>query len=135
MIKHSLKLLVLLSVLVLLMGARTAELEDPVTLDVPAGLKAEQVNKALKKALLGRKWSIAKDGKTSIESVLYIRRHVVTIRVDYNAEKVSFNYVSSENMNFSDEDGTRRIHKNYNAWVQNLANDARIEMQRVLYAE
>lgn len=133
MIKHSLKLLVLLSVLVLLMGARTGPLIDPVYVDVPPGLTTEQVKKAIKKALLGRKWTVAKEGKNAIESVLYLRTHVATIRIDYSTKKVSFNYVSSVNLKYKvDEDGGKRIHKNYNAWVRNLANDLEVELKRAV---
>ena len=53
--------LLLVSALVFLMGARQVPLTDPEPLAVPAGLKVEQVTKAIKAALVGRTWAITSD--------------------------------------------------------------------------
>jgi hypothetical protein len=51
-----------------------------------------------------------------VEGTLTLRSHVAVVEIPYNAKTYSIVYKSSSNL---DEKGGQ-IHKNYNAWVQNL---------------
>lgn len=133
MTKHMPKLFVLLPLLILLMGARTAPIVDPVSLDVQAGLTQKQVGEAVRQALMERRWLIDTNNPGSIDSTLHVRKHTVKIHVDFSATKVTFHYVSSENLNYSEEEGERIIHKSYNSWIDNLVNSTRLQLQRVVY--
>lgn len=116
-------LLSLLPVLLLLMGARQVPLNDPDPIMVPAGLQAEAVAKEIKRALIGRNWTITGEQPGQIDSTLNLRAHVARIRVEFDAEKVRIHYVSSENLKYEEKKGERVIHKNYQSWINNVVTD------------
>ncbi|MBD8525418.1 hypothetical protein [Pseudomarimonas arenosa] len=116
-------LIVLLPLMLLLMGARQAPLNDPDPIMIPQGLSGEQVVKEIKRALIGRNWTITNEQQGRIDSTLNLRDHVARIAVSYDAERISVAYVSSENLKFEEKKGERYIHKNYMSWVNNVVVD------------
>ncbi|MCB1554442.1 MAG: hypothetical protein KDJ14_11605 [Xanthomonadales bacterium] len=113
----------LLPTLLLLMGARQAPLTDPDPVAVPPGVSAEVVQREIKRALLGRNWTITGESAEGIDATLNLRDHVARIRVTRDGERVRFVYVSSENLKFEEKKGQRYIHKNYLSWINNLVTD------------
>ncbi|WP_148715471.1 hypothetical protein [Chitinolyticbacter meiyuanensis] len=49
-------------------------------------------------------------------------KHFFTITVNYDASSYQIKYVQSENLDYRDEDGVRKIHRNYPIWIQSLVN-------------
>ncbi|MFG0599654.1 MULTISPECIES: hypothetical protein [Delftia] len=47
-------------------------------------------------------------------------KHQVNIAVHYNTDTYRISYLHSVNLNYSEGDGKREIHPNYNRWVRNL---------------
>ena len=122
-----LKLLLLLPVLLLLMGAK--ELRDPDPVAVPAGLPAAEVVRAIKTALGGRTWTVSKEVPGRIDATLYLRAHVARIAITWDDSQVRLAYVSSENLDYKDKNGKRYIHKNYLSWVNNVLADLSRNLQ------
>lgn len=122
-------LLLLLPVLLLLMGARQAPLVDPDPIMIPQGLSSETVVKEIKRALIGRNWTITSEQPGRIDSTLNLRAHVARIAVSYDNQRVSIAYVSSENLKFEEKKGQRYIHKNYASWINNVLTDLNRGMQ------
>ena len=116
-------LLLMLPLLLLLMGARQAPLVDPDPIAVPSGLEAKQVEREIKRALVGRGWTITAESEGTIDSTLNIRAHTARVRISYDTERVTLNYVSSENLAYEEKRGQRLIHKNYASWVNNVLTD------------
>ena len=116
-------LLCLLPLMLLLMGARQAPLLDPDPIMIPEGVSSEQVAKEIKRALIGRNWTITQEQPGQIDSTLNLRAHVARIAVSYDAQRVSIRYVSSENLKFEQKKGERFIHKNYMSWINNVVGD------------
>ena len=127
--RRLLKLLLLLPVVVLLMGAR--ELRDPDPVAIPQGLSSQQVARAIKMALTGRTWVVSKEAPGRIDATLNLRAHVARIALSYDASQVTLAYVSSENLDYKEKNGKRTIHKNYLSWVANVLSD----LSRILQSE
>jgi hypothetical protein len=116
-------LLILLPLLLLLMGARQAPLADPDPIAVPAGLELKTVEREIKRALIGRGWTITAEAEGQIDSTLNIRAHSARVRISYDAQRVALAYVSSDNLAYEEKRGERYIHKNYASWVNNVLTD------------
>lgn len=103
--------------------ARSAPLSNPDPIAIPAGLSQEQVVKDIKRALIGRGWSVTAEQPGQIDSTLHLRKHTARIKVTYDQGHVRLAYVGSEELNFKEKNGQRSIHPNYLGWVGFLVND------------
>lgn len=123
--------LLLISALVFMMGARQVPLVDPQPIAVPAGLKLEQVTKAIKAALVGRTWGITSEEAGHIVSTLNLREHMAKIDIAYDTQTIRIKYLDSGELMYADKKGQRVIHRNYLTWIQNLVNDIRRNLMLV----
>lgn len=80
------------------------------------------VRNAILRGASQRSWTVKaqKDGVITLE-ILVRGKHQVVVDVLYDAHSFQIKYVSSNNLNYEEEDGKRMIHPNYNNWVNNLA--------------
>jgi hypothetical protein len=115
--------LLLVAAMVFLMGARQVPLTDPQPIAVPAGLKVEQVSKAIRAALAGRAWAVTSEEPGHIVSTLNVREHMAKIDIVYDVQTIKISYLGSGELLFAEKKGQRMIHRNYLSWVQNLVND------------
>jgi hypothetical protein len=109
-------------------------LKEPAPVQVPQGLTQEQVAEAVKATLLGRGWAINSQRAGVINSTLYIREHTATINAIYDIEQVQLKYVDSTNLDYSESNGERQIHRNYNSWIDNLVNDLRVKLSGLAFS-
>ena len=109
--------------------ARKAPLTDPAPVSIPSGLDQAQVAKDIKRALIGRGWTIEQDQPGDIVSVLYLRTHVARVHVTWDASTIHIAYVDSKNLDFQERKGKRFIHPNYLGWVSNIAQDMKTNLQ------
>ena len=112
------------------LAAKAAELVDVDPLEVPAGMAQAKVAKAIKLALLGRRWSVGKEEPGYIEGTLNNRKHMVKLAITYGRTEIKFKYLDSAEMNYREHDGTRYIHPNYYKWVNNVRSDISAELLR-----
>jgi hypothetical protein len=115
--------LLLISAMVFLMGARQVPLTDPEPIAVPAGLKIDQVAKAIKASLVGRTWAVTQEEAGHIVSTLNVREHMAKIDIVYDLQTVRIKYLDSGELLYAEKKGQRMIHHNYLSWIQNLVND------------
>ena len=115
--------LLLVATLVFLMGARQVPLADPEPIAVPAGLKLEQVAKAIKASLVGRTWAVTQEEPGHIVSTLNLREHMAKIDIAYDLQAIKIRYLDSGELLYAEKKGQRVIHRNYLSWIQNLVND------------
>ena len=115
---------------ILLIACTSAEVMDPAPLK--AGSSMDTTRDAIARGMAVREWKIKGEKSGEILAEVVVReKHTVAVTIDYDRDIVSFKYASSDNMNYEvASDGTRYIHKNYNAWVNNLRSD--IEQQLML---
>lgn len=109
--------------------ARSAPLIDPDPIAIPAGTDPAKVAKDIKRALMGRGWSITNEQPGQIDSTLNLRAHVARIRVSYDAKHVRFAYVDSNNLDYKLKGGKPYIHKNYLGWIGYLTTDLSTNLQ------
>jgi len=115
--------LLLVSAVVFLMGARQVPLTDPQPVAVPAGLKIEQVSKAIRAALAGRAWAVTSDEPGHIVSTINVREHMAKIDIVYDLQTIKIKYLESGELMYAEKKGQRMIHRNYLNWILNLVND------------
>lgn len=88
---------------------------------------AEQIRAALQAAGGQRGWQITPAGAGKAVAVLNVRgKHSVTADVAYGNGQYSIKYRDSTNMNY--DAGANSIHPKYNAWVQTLIDETRIQL-------
>jgi hypothetical protein len=67
---------------------------------------------------------VSKESPGEIKATLMARGHTARIAITYNLQDVTIKYDSSENLHYGPgKDGEPVIHKNYNSWIRNLAQD------------
>ncbi len=91
-------------------------------------MTADGMRKAIKTALLARKWMPSEKGPGVIAGHLINRTHILDIEVKYSARSFEINYVGSENLMYEVEDGQPVIHRNANLWMQNLERDIQLQV-------
>ena len=128
MIRSRLAALLLVPLAFTLMGAK-AVLADPEPVQVPAGIAAADVAKAIKVGIVRRGWSVTKDEKGEIEAVLNVRTHMAKVSIPYNTKEVAIHYVASDNLEYQEKGGVKYIHGNYLKWVRNMQSDIQRELQ------
>lgn len=88
-------------------------------LEVPRSVSMAALDKTIRVAAANRGWTVKRKGRGKIEARIAVRDHVAVIKITYSRRQYSIQYQDSQNLKY---DGSR-IHKNYNSWVQLLAND------------
>ncbi|EIL98133.1 hypothetical protein RHOFW104T7_15970 [Rhodanobacter thiooxydans] len=130
--RSRLLLLLLLPMLLLTMAFRQTPLVDPPPIDVPAGLTAVQVSKAVKGALIGRTWVVTAEHADGIDAALNGNDYQAKIHVAFDTHQVKISYVDSTNLKYKvKKDGTRLIHTNYMNWMRYLSGDIGRDLQLI----
>ena len=88
---------------------------------VPTAAKTEDIPKAIKSALIAREWTIQEEEQDKIEARIFVRSHKAGIVINYNAQRIRIQYVSSDNLDYNKSENA--IHRNYNKWIHFLERD------------
>ena len=112
-------------------AANTAPLYTPEPIQVPAGKSAEDVKKAVRKALFDKAWEIREIGPghqqgKHTKSGGKGKLHVAVVDVRFDAKSVRIVYKDSQELNYDKESGV--IHKTYNSWAKNLEKNIRANL-------
>jgi len=125
-------LLLLLPLLLLTMAFRQVPLADPPPIDVPAGLTAVQVGKAVKGGLIGRGWTVTAEQADGIDSTLTGNDYTARIHVAFDTRQIKISYVGSTNLKYEvKKNGQRMIHTNYMGWMRYLSDDIGRNLQLI----
>lgn len=84
----------------------------------------DSVHNAIRRAGASLGWQMKTIKPGLMVGTLNLRNHSAVVDVAYNTKSYNITYKDSANLKY---DGTS-IHKNYNAWVQNLDNKIRVEL-------
>ncbi len=88
----------------------------------------KDVYKAIVRAGAGLGWNVKKIKSGVAEASLHLRTHLAIVTINYSATDYSITYKTSINLNY--DEATKKIHTNYNGWIQNL--DRAIKTQLTL---
>lgn len=105
---------------------RTEPVRTPQTI-ITAHVTTEQVKKAIIEAGQGRDWIMSVVRPGVINATQNVRKHSVTIRIDYSEKDYSIHYVNSVNLLASGGE----IHRSYNHWVNNLDKDIQKKLSAI----
>ena len=117
---------VVVLLLVVLAGCRSAPIRDVDKSPVPPGATEEQVQKAIMSAGNSLGWQMKVKEPGLIFGSLAVRNHLAEVDIPYSSKSYSIRYKSSSNLDYNPTD--RTIHKNYNSWIQNLDTAIRSRM-------
>ena len=79
-------------------------------------LTMEQVEKAIIKAGVQKKWKMMVIKPGQIVGNILVRSHKARIQIDYTEKIYTITYLESNNLLYKDG----KIHRNYNRWINNL---------------
>jgi hypothetical protein len=97
----------------LAVAARTVPIEDREGIAISGNKSVAEVKSAITQAAGRAHWSVVAD-KPGVLRLQYERKeHEIVIDVPYNEKSYGLKYVSSVNMNYSENGGTRTIHRTY----------------------
>ncbi len=102
------------------------KLVNPETITVSTTLTLEQVEKAIKGAIIQLGWipvaiKESNDNTKFIHASYAIRRHKLTLGINYSTKQIDFGYIRSTNLKYKNKRGKQYIHKNYMVWTKELA--------------
>lgn len=112
-------------------AANTAPIYTPEPIQIPAGKSAEDVKKAIRKALFDKDWEIREIGPGHLQgkhskSGGKDRMHVAVVDVHFDSKTVRIGYKDSQELDYDKAAGV--IHKTYNNWVRNLEKNIRANL-------
>ena len=90
----------------------------------PADVAA--MERAIETALARRHWSVKEKAPGRYTAYLDERKHAATIAIVYDAQNARIDYVDSTNLAYENSPNGELIHRSYNTWVKNLANDIKV---------
>lgn len=108
---------------------RTEPVRTPQTI-ITQHVTAEQVKEAIINAGQGRDWIMSAAGPGVINASQNVRKHSVTIRINYSEKEYTIHYVNSVNLLASNGE----IHRAYNHWVNNLDKDIQKRLSTIAAA-
>jgi hypothetical protein len=114
-----------------LLAAGCAGKGVPMTRSLSVGLVAPPADvaameRAIETALARRHWSVKEKAPGRYTAFLDERKHSATVAIVYDATNVRIDYVDSTNLAYENGPSGEVIHRNYNNWVKNLANDIKV---------
>jgi hypothetical protein len=96
----------------------------PVEMTQPTDPKV--MESAIEMSLARRHWTIKERAPGRYVAELAEKKHSATIAIVYDAQNARIDYVNSSNLMYENGAGGETIHRNYNNWVKNLANDIKV---------
>ncbi len=116
--KNIIRATLFILVLTLIVGCagRTKPVYNVENQAIVFNLTIEQVEKAIIKSGIQKKWKmmIVKSGE--IVGNILVRSHKARIQIDYTDKFYAITYLESNNLLYKDG----KIHRNYNRWINNL---------------
>jgi hypothetical protein len=99
----------------------------PVPLVRPASPAAQE--NAIEVALVTRHWAVVRKTPGRYVARLNERVHEVVINIDYDPSGITMTYVDSKQLLYQrDVSGQETIHRKYNTWIKNLAEEIRMAL-------
>ena len=114
-------------------AGRVQEIYQPtIHVDARANVSQLDVEKAIKKALVGRGWKVQDTLPGVIKAKWFIRKHTAEIKIVFSKSDIRFEYVDSTNLRYKEKKGVKMIHRNFNNWIHNLERDINVGLMDFL---
>ena len=89
----------------------------------PANPNPSVTHQAILAGMSQRGWFPESQGQGQVIARLDIRSHAVRVLIRYDASWIQMSYYDSSNLDYHVRGNQAYIHRHYNTWVRNLAND------------
>ena len=86
---------------------------------------------AIEMSLARRHWQIKEHQPGRYVAEYAEKGHSATVAVLYDAQSARVDYVDSQGLLYAKESEGEVIHRNYNTWTKNLANDIKVNLSQV----
>jgi len=91
------------------------------------GVTQQDIARAIETAGRSLGWIMKEKEPGHILGTLHLRTHTAVVDIYYDRTKYSITYKDSTDLDY---DGTN-IHRNYNGWIQNLANAINVQVSNL----
>jgi phage I-like protein len=81
-------------------------------------------------SLARRHWQIKEHQPGRYVAEYAEKGHSATVAVLYDAQSARVDYVDSQGLLYAKESEGEVIHRNYNTWTKNLANDIKVNLSQ-----
>lgn len=115
------KILLILATLTLLTACKTTQPIYNANVTLTTDLSNNKIEKAIIQAINYKQWRVLSKTDNKIVAAINVRSHYAEIVITYNQAKFEINYQNSNNLDFNAE--KQGIHRNYNKWINLLANE------------
>jgi len=95
----------------------------PIVLAPGKSMSMNEVSTAIMRAGTQLGWQMVPEGPGRLTGRLAVRTHLAVIDIQHDAKSYSIKYRDSTNLNAADG----MIHRQYNAWIQNLDKAIRVQ--------
>lgn len=110
----------------LLLACQSVRLEQTVSEPLAYSLDLADAERCIIEAGAGRGWLMTPTNPGELLAELNVRQHQVVVRIVYDEKNITYNYVSSKNMDAN----KGKIHRQYHNWLANLRNDIKVKMHQ-----
>lgn len=117
-------LVIILSAFLMLSGCKSAPIYNIEQAPISENHSSEELSKAIKRAGASLGWRMKDEAPGEIIGTLILRKHMAKVKIKFNSENYSINYLDSRQLDFN---GTN-IHSNYNGWIQNLDRNIKAQI-------
>ena len=90
-----------------------------------ASISENEIADAIRSACHQRGWIVEKVGEWKIKATTHIRSHTASVMIHYTKSTFDITYYDSNNLDYNGHS----IHKNYNIWIQQLAEIIKSEIE------
>ncbi len=107
---------------------------QPMVRSVPVALAGPSDPKllegAIEMSLARRHWQIKEHQPGKYVAEYAEKGHSATVAVLYDAQSARIDYVDSQGLMYENGGDGEKIHRNYNNWTKNLANDIKVSLSQ-----
>jgi hypothetical protein len=109
---------------------RAQPIANPVPVALGSPAETKMLEAAIEASLAHRKWAIKEHTPGRYAAEYTEQGHSATIAVLYDAQSARIEYVDSQGLLYAKSGDGAVIHRGYNTWVKNLANDIKINLSQ-----
>jgi hypothetical protein len=109
---------------------RAQPIANPVPIAAASPPEQKALEAAIETALANRKWTIKEHTPGRYTAAYAERSFSATVAVLYDGQGARVEYVDSQNLLYEKSGEGAVIHRSYNTWVKNLANDIKVNLSQ-----
>lgn len=124
--------ILIFSLLFIVSCSRSQVVFDVEHTQAPQGMTLKEVGNGVVMGIMNNTaWKIISHKEGIVVARVLVRSHAAQVEIWYDEAGYSIKYVTSQNLNYSESNGEKVIHRNYNKWIITLDRN----IQKSLYEQ